>query len=459
MSNRNDYRSWSPEEIQADTEATWSRAKINGMLISNLVDKTTGKPVPMLYLDWDMAIDRLGLTLLTSAIARLDVDGNPVVDENGKAIIDKVAIPPHRWSCVVKVEGHEDYHGTPIPKGTQYFDFPKQAANRVPTPSNATDLVKRHTHWPFTLEALLADSTGSGQSEQHRAASVVEAHLTGKYTPEKGLPTLTLDGMSVGAAGAIDTGKKKSATDDLSTDHTLLPFALTYADYRDGEDTGYGSLAIQKRVSILKEAQGASKRIVLRMLGKNVKGSGFTGYESAGNVATIMANYANFDEMSNLCYAYIVEIPMKSTNDKKPLRPIKVWEAVTAYACFMLAKCPELASIDSLPEYPFPSFDDESKEQLQAFLSDVHKGALMGEGPLADWCKDRVTSDRLKDSDESSFAQVLIAMKRYFANEPVTVDINRASLTTGRGMQTGAVFTHLGGGDRGPIPKKVKESK
>lgn len=459
MSNRNDYRNWTPSEIEADTLATWKRARLNGMLISNLVDKTTGEPVPMLYLDYDFACERLGLRLLTSSIPRLDVDGKPVLDEKGKAIIDKVAIPPHRWSCNVKVEGLVDAYGTPIPTGTQYFDLDNQAANRVPTPSNVSDLVERHNHWPFTLEPLMADATGSGQNEQHRDLSVVQANLQGKPTPEKGLPVITLDGMSVGAAGAIDTGKKKTATDDLSTDHSLLPFPLTYADYRDGANTGYGGLSTQKRVAILKEAQGAAKRIVLRMLGQNIKGSKFTGYESAGNVATVMASFGGFDELCNMVYSYIMEIPQKSPSNKnQQVRPAKVWEIAVAYSLWLLRECPQLESVANLVEYPFPKFDDDASDNLKMLLTDIHSGSDNA-GPLAEWCKDRCTSERMRDSDEVSFAQVMIMIKRYFTSEPVTVDINRAGLTTGKGLQTGQVFTHFGGGDRGPIPKKVKEAK
>src|SRR5690606_30188273 len=191
MSNRNDYRNWTPEVIAADTSATWDRMKFNGIRVADLVHKDTGKPVPMLYLDYEFAVERLGLKLVEADIVySLDAEGKPIIDpQTNKEVVEKITLPVHDWSVNVTVTGFTDSYGTPIPKGKAYFINEHEAPNRQPTPSNYEDLASRLDHWVFNLEALIKDENGGGQNEQHRCMAVVFDQLTGKNKlPAGGIP-------------------------------------------------------------------------------------------------------------------------------------------------------------------------------------------------------------------------------------------------------------------------------
>lgn len=465
MSNRNDYRNWTPEQIAEDAIATWKRARLNGILISDLVHKDTGKPVEMFYLDYDNAVERLGLKLVEAdKVYSLDAEGKPIIDpQTNKEVVEKVTLPVHDWSVSVTVTGFVDVYGTPIPKGKAYFVFENQPGNRQLTPSNVEDLANRLDHWVFNLEALIKDEEGGGQNEQHRCAAVVFDKLTGKNkAPDTGIPTLTLDGVSLGAAGSIDTGKKKDAKDDLSSNHEILApvLPLTYQDYVSGSREGYGAEMKQARAKILREMQGVCKRIALRMAGTNIKGSKFGGYDSNGNVQVMADRWTGLDELVNMAYAYVNNIPQKSGDTKKQQRPVKVWEVAVAYALWSLRESEPLQFTKvedvegALAAYEFPEID---LEPFQAFLSDLNAGAQMNTGPLHEWCRDRVTDARLKDTDESSFAQVCRALKAHLQGEEVTTDINKAAVT-GRDKEKGNQYFFFGGGDRGPIVKPKKAS-
>lgn len=465
MSNRNDYRNWTPEVIVADTKATWDRMKFNGIRVADLVHKDTGKPVPQVFLDYDFAVERLGLKLVEAdKVYSLDAEGKPIIDpQTNKEVVEKVTLPVHDWSVNVTVTGFTDSYGTPIPKGKQYFINEHEAPNRQPTPSNYEDLASRLDHWVFNLEALIKDENGGGQNEQHRCMAVVFDQLTGRNKlPAGGIPTLTLDGVSLGAAGSIDTGKKKDAKDDLSSNHEILAPQLpyTYQDYVSGNREGYGAEQKQARAKILREMQGVCKRIALRMAGTNIKGSKFGGYDSNGNVQVMADRWAGLDELVNMAFAYVNNIPQKSGDTKKQQRPVKVWEVAVAYALWSLRESEPLQFTKvedvagALAAYEFPEID---LEPFQAFLSDLNAGAQMNTGPLHEWCRDRVTDARLKDTDESSFAQVCRALKAHLQGEEVSPDINKAAVT-GRDKEKGNAYFFFGGGDRGPIVKPKKAS-
>jgi len=459
MTFRNDYRNWTPEFIREDAIATFKRSRLNGMLLSNLVDKDTLKPVPMLWADYEFAIERLGLRLLPSTTYKTDDDGKIVNDEKGNPIVEKAAIvPPHRVSIVVKAVGFVDAYGTAIPKGKQYFELDNEATNRVPTESNYKDLANRLPHWVFTLESLIKDNEGSGQNEQHRMLAIVFDQLSdARKLPEGGIPVLTLDGVSVGAAGAIDTGKKKTATDDLSTNHELLPMPLTYADFRNNTENGFAGLSVQTRVRILKELQSAVKRVVNRMLGKNIKASLFTGDESATNVEHIVASWIGIDTLANIAYTYLDVIPLKG-QDKQALRPTTAGELLTAYLLYTLRSSEKLASVDKLTEYVYPEVSDTVIEEFKAFCDDMVNACIRSEGPLVEFCKERVTKDRLKDKPEQSIAQMLMSIVAYTASQPVERTLCHAGATS-TDKQNGSKYFYVGGGDCGPIKKEKKSDK
>jgi hypothetical protein len=455
--NRNAYRNWTSDELLADTLATWARMEINGVPTQYLVDSRTGESLQLAWLDYDLACKRNGLRVVFADVTyELDAEGKPILDEKGKPVEANRSIPEHDFACNVKVEGLTDSYGTPIPKGLQYFVNDKQPANRPLNKTAYTDLQKRLPHWPLTGEPLLKDESGGGQSEQHRQTAVIVDTLTGSNLAwsDKGIPVITIDGCSIGASGAIDTGKPKTTADDFGSHPDLLPSPRTLMDYVSSQHVGYGQENKQSRVKILKEAQGVAKRLVLRMLGKNIKASVFGGYESSGNASAIALGWNGFDEVVNMAYAYVIGIPLKQPDNKtQTQRPCSVWEVATAYCLWLLRNSPKLESIEALSEYQWPEVDCGP---LQEFLTDLTDGSMKAEGPLADWCRDRVTATRLKDKDESSFAQVLIAMRNYLDGKPVDPAINKAD-STGPSKESGAKFTFLGGADRGPIPKKVKE--
>jgi hypothetical protein len=452
MSNRNDYRTWTPAEIEADILATWDRMEINGVPVRNLIDSETGKPLPLRRLTYDLAKGRLGLRVVFADVQyELDAEGNPILNEKGKPIVASTSVPAYKMKINVKVEGLTDSYGTPIPKGTQYFCIDRQVANRPFNESNCDALLARFSHWTLNGETLIKDSEGGGQNEQHRCGAVVKATLTGAYLPPEGIPCITIDGVSRGAAGSIDTGKQKSTTDDFGSDEELLPFPLTCQDYLHGTTIGFPDATLF-RTRILNDAQGSAKRIILRMLGKNIKASLFDGYTSGGNAMTLAKKWVGFDHLCNMSYAFVEAIPLKDSATKSYQRPVKTWEVTVAYACWLLRNSEQLQGVASLGEYSYPSID---LDPLKEFLIDLQSGAQQGNGPLADWCADRVKDTVRKHSDEMSFAQVLIAMREYFAGNPVTSEINRATVT-GKDKQSGSVFTFLGGGDRGPIKKEKK---
>jgi hypothetical protein len=431
-----------------------------GIPVADIIDPKTGRPLALPRCTYAMAVDRLGMRLVKAEYdVVLDADGNPQLDEKGNEVRENVRMPAYDLSEVVKVEGYTDCYGTPIPKGRQYFVADRESANRQPTESNVKDLGTRLPRWVLTGEGLIKDESGSGQNEQHRLWAVAFDRLSGRnLAPENGIPVITIDGVSTGAAGAIDSGKQKSATDDLSSNHEVLPFPLTRQDYLSGTDIGYGADQKQARVKILRDLQSVAKRIVLRMTGKNIKASVFTGHDSGGYANLVCSQWRGLDEVVNMVYAFVVNIPMKD-EAKRVKRPVKTWEVATAYALYLLRDCPQLQGVESLEEYAFPSVN---LAELQNFLTDIESG-VDGSGPLADWCRVRVTSERLKDSDESSFAQVLLAMKAYFGGDlPVDPSfcLGGTKGVTGKDNQnSGAKFTHFGGGDRGPLPKKVKASE
>lgn len=449
MTNRNDYRNWTREQVADDAATTFARMRLNEMLLSDYRHKDTGEPIPMFRLDYTKAVKRLGLQLVVADVTySLDAEDNPILNEQGQPIIESSVKPAHDFSVNVKVEGKVDAFGTLIPKGKQYFINTLEPANRPFNESNAVDIARRLGQYVLTGEALIKDELGGGQNEQHRMGALVIDTLTGaNLAPPDGIVIMTIDGVSVGAAGAIDTGKQKSATDDLGSDHTILPNPLTWQDYKDGTKTGYGPQSKQARVKILRELQGVCKRLALRMGGTNIKGSKYSGYQSSGNVAIMATHWGGLDELVNMAYAYIQSIPLKSGDTKKPLRPVKIWEVATAYALYLLKDSEPLPSIDSLVEYEFLYVD---LDPLQEFLTDLEGGVQLNSGPLAAWCRDRAGR---RDKDEASFAQVLRAMCAYFNGDEVTTDINRAQYNS---KETGTSYFHLGGGDKGPAPKKQK---
>ena len=174
MSNRNDYRNWTPEQVEANNVATWERMVFCGVPISRLIDSATGKPIPMLRMDYSFAKTRLGLRLVTADVTyALNAEGDPIVDEKGKPVIESESIPAHDFSINVKVDGFTDYLETPIPKGKQYFVFDNQPGNRLFNEGNAKDLQSRFPVWMLNGEPLIQDITGSGQNEQHRCGAMV----------------------------------------------------------------------------------------------------------------------------------------------------------------------------------------------------------------------------------------------------------------------------------------------
>ena len=428
-----------------------------GIPVSSITDPNTGQPLSLPRLTVAMAIERLGLQLVTATVTYdVDVDGKTILDEKGNPVELSRSLPVYDIAIPVKTVGFVDAFGTAIPKGKQYFVATKEARNRQPSESHIKDLATRLDRWVLTGESLIKDDSGSGQNEQHRCWAVLWDALTGSNkAPSQGIPIITLDGVSTGAAGAIDSGKQKSATDDLSSNHEVLPFPLTRSDYVSGTELGYGAEQKIARVKILRDLQGVAKRIVLRMIGSNIKASKFTGHDSGGYANEVCSRWHGLDEIVNMAYAYVTMLPMKD-EAKKQLRPVKTWEVATAYALFCLRENQPLGKADELSEYPFPTID---VDPLQEFLTDLEDGTLNGKGPLADWCRVRVTSERLKDSDESSFAQIVLAMKAYFAGDlPVDPSFCQggAKGVTGKDNQSGSKFSAFGGGDRGPIPKKVK---
>lgn len=457
MANRNSYRNFTPEQVATVNGQTWERMQINGVFVKNLVDSTTGKALPVVRLTFEKAAERLGLRLVQADIVySLDAEGKVINDEKGNPVEESRTLPVHDIAIVVKEVGHTDHYGTAIPKGKQYFVADKQPANRPVNDGNVTDLGKRLNRWGLTGEPLIKDANGSGQNEQHRCWAVVKDTLTGAHlAPPEGIPVITIDGVAVEFAGAIDTGKQKTATDDLGSDPNILPNPLTLRDYKNNSTEGYGPEAKQARVKILRDMQGVCKRITLRMLGKNVKASLFSGYESGGNVMAIAEQWGGLDDIVNVAYAYVMNIPLKSGETKQKQRPVKVWEIATAYALWLLRDSTPLQSEEALPDYDFPVVDITP---LQDFLTELEEGAMNYDGALADWCRDRVTPTAQKQSDESQFAQVLVAMREYFNGREVSPDFIKAD-RSGKLKENGAKFTHMGGGDRGPIPKKVKSEE
>jgi hypothetical protein len=188
------------------------------------------------------------------------------------------------------------------------------------------------------------------------------------------------------------------------------------------------------------------------MVGKNIKASVFTGHDSGGYATTLTERFIGLDSVVNMAYAYVVNIPLRD-EAKRAVRPVKVWEIATAYALWSLRNSPQLQGVESLPEYAFPEID---LDPLKEFLTDLEDGAVSAKGPLAEFCRVRVTHDRLKDSDESSFAQVVKAMNAYLAGDvPVDPSFCSASVT-GKKNESGAKFTSFGGADRGPVKKEKK---
>jgi hypothetical protein len=457
MTNRNAYRNWTPEELMTDTLATWERMAINGVPVQHLIDARTGEALQLQWLNYDLAAKRNGLRIVFADITySTDAEGNPILNDKGKPVEESRSIPEHDFACNVKVEGHVDSYGTPIPRGLQYFVNDRQPANRPLNKTAYTDLQKRLPHWPLTGEPLLKDESGGGQSEQHRQTAKIVDTLTGANLcwSDKGIPVITIDGCSIGASGAIDTGKPKTTADDFGSHPDLLPSPRTLMDYVSGGHDGFGQENKQARVRILKDAQGVAKKVCNRLIGANIKASKFGGYDSSGNASEIALGWSGFDEVVNLCHAYINGIPMNQPDAKtKRQRPCSVSEVATAYCLWLLRESPKLESVSALSEYVWPVVDCDP---LQEFLSDLVDGATQAKGPLADWCRDRVSTTRLKDKDESKFAQVLVALREYLAGKPVGIEFNKAE-NSGPSRETGAKFTFLGGGDRGPIPKKVKE--
>jgi len=456
--NRNDYRNWTAEQVATDAVDTWNRMTFCGIRVADIVDPATGLPLKLPRLTYEVAVKRLGMKLVTADITYdVDASGETILDDKGRPVELTRTLPVYDMAVSVKVEGYTDCYGTLIPKGKQYFIAELESANRQPTESNVIDLRNRLRQWILTGEALIKDSMGSGQNEQHRCWAMVFDRLTGtNYAPPEGIPVVTIDGVSVGGAGAIDSGKKKSAADDLSANHEVLRFPLTRADYVSGTANGYGADQKIARAKILKELQGVAKRIVLRMVGGNVKASKFTGHDSGGYANQLCSSWVGLDDVVNMVYAYIVSIPLKD-EAKRPFRCVRVWELATAYALFSLRENDVLESVDGLGDYAFPTIDTDP---LQEFLADLEEGTYNGKGPLADWVRIRLTPERQKDTDESSFAQVVLAMKAYFGgNLPVDPSFCQGGKdgATGSKNQTGTKFTSFGGADRGPIAKKVKE--
>lgn len=461
MTNRNDYRNWTPDEVEANNIATWERMQFNGVPVSRLIDSATGQPVPMLRMDYSFAKHRLGLRLVTADVTySLDVEGKPILNEKGIPVEESRSIPAHDWSVNVKVDGLTDYLEKPIPKGRQYFVFDFQPGNRLFNESNCDDLSSRLSHWMLNGEALIKDVTGSGQNEQHRCGAVCKDTLTGSnIAPTLGIPIITIDGCSREAAGSIDTGKKKSTADDFTANASLLSDPddpKTLMDYKSGTSVGYGQDKKQARGKILSESQGIAKRIILRMCRKNIKASAFTGDESGGLANKLADKWAGWDQVCNMVYAYVTGIsPNQPDNKKVKLRPAKVWEVGVAYSLWLLRESAPLESPEALDEYVFPTITVDHLTELQEFLTDLEDGAVNSKGPLAAWSRERVQDYAQKHSDEQSFAQVLLAVKGYFTGQPVTGDVCKASVT-GKDKESGSVFSFIGGADRGPKPKEKK---
>jgi hypothetical protein len=172
----------------------------------------------------------------------------------------------------------------------------------------------------------------------------------------------------------------------------------------------------------------------------------------------IAERFRGLDDIVNMSYAFIQSIPLKD-EAKRVQRPVKVWEVATAYALLQLRESPALDDISNLADYPFPTLENDD---LHQFLIDLEDGIYNQSGPLADFAKVRVSSSCLNASDESSFAQVLICMREYFAgNVPVDSSfcLGGAKGVTGKDRQSGSVFTYVGGADQGPKPKAKKSDE
>lgn len=468
MSNRNAYRHFTPQQVIDANNATWERMEFNGVPVRYLVDSRDGTPLKRIKLDFALAADRLGLRLVEADyIYELDAEGEVIIDpKTNKKVVATQTLPVHDWKCNVAVTGFVDAYGTPIPKGIAYFVNDNEPANRPLDEVHSTKFMKRLPTFMINGEVLIKDWDKSGQNEQHRQTAVCMAYLLGKPIPSDGIDVLTIDGINPEVAGSIDTGKQKSAADDIGSNADILANCLSLQDYKAGKvigdvDTGFGANEKQVRVQIAKELQGIAKRVCLRLIGKNIKASVFSGFDSAGNVSDLVTSWEGLDELVNMAYVYVTSIPMKAGEGaaKYRVRPVSTWEVSVAYACWSLRdslalqfkKAEELSVL--LPEYQFPKID---LAPLKEFLIELENGSLVGQGPLADWCRDRVSASSLKQSDESRFGQVLLAMKLYIAGEPVTADLNKAS-KTGKDKESATKFSFMGGGDRGPIVKAAKE--
>lgn len=458
------YFEVTPEQVLELNDATWKRARLNGMLISNLVDKDTLEPVPRLFGTFDFAAQRLGLEVVfADQEFQRDADGGFQLDEKGRKIPEGPAsIPDHAMAFTVTVEGLVDCNGTAIPKGKQYFRANNQPANRPLTLSNVDSIEGRLNKWALNGETMIEDEAGTGQNEQHRLWAIVRAKLTGKPMPERGIDIYTLDGVALELASTIDSGKPNTGKDQFGSDPMIAEAASlrTYSDYQNDTYEGYGSETTTIRKRITGDIEATAKLLVLRLGGKNVNASIGGGANAATEIAYKVATklLPNLDELVSMAYAYIASIPLKNDATKKRQRPVNWVEVSTAIALHALrdhspilmglSKNEEGTPLDEVEPVVLPVDD------YREFLHDILIGSINQEGPLAHWCVDRV-GNHCVPGKTASFAQICMALNAWINGEEVSPEFNRTK-ASGESSQKEGKYYRFGGADKGPAPKKVK---
>jgi hypothetical protein len=440
--------SLSTEEVNAINEATLETLRVNGA------------EVPTMRMDFKLGARMLGLKLVKEDIIyEENEEGEVIKDEKNKPVVLSRKMPVFDWAVTVKVKGLVDHYGTPIPEGKQYFRNTASDNNRPLTESNYTHLIPRWLKWAINGETMIIDTNEKNQSCQHRATSYCKGVLSGVIPVDHNPPVLLVTGVSPAVAMTIDTGKSNSGKDVFGSDPELcrLETLKSKFDYANDDDTDYVVVGyadpVLERKKIAGELESASKMLVLRLSGQNVNGSIKGGANFATEVAYTLASniMPELDQLVAMTHAYV--------SDLKAAKPASVSEIATALA---LSQLGNHEPIDILPgkDTTGTPIDEVTPitfelDKAKAFLVDMVQGATSGEGVLGEWCANRVSVGRKKDSKVVKFAQLCKAVALHSEGEEVSADINLAKNTSSDGEAKN--FYHFGGADRGPKPKKAKK--
>ena len=211
---------------------------------------------------WDeAAFDKnLGIELVEpKMVAKLDSDGNPMIDPETGEILKKPEPQPYDFSVKVGKGDIRKYRMT------------KNNTNRPLSEDSGKALCDQffsRGRWAMNGETMIFDSLGNAVSAQHRAYAGKRAYL---LNPELDpVPVWVVRNTPALLADTADTGRARTTAHILTRD----PEVMAVDELEDARGKSYGEEAIKKREKLVGSLASVLTALRYRCIGKDVNASG-----------------------------------------------------------------------------------------------------------------------------------------------------------------------------------------